>query len=410
MKTVVLKFGGSSLGTPELRQTAVARVLEIRSRGIAPVVVCSALGRAPEPYATDSLIALLGTARNGPNRDLLLACGELIAAAVFAEMLTAAGAKAQAMTGSQAGIATDAAFGDARILRVDAASVVAALESGVIPVVAGFQGVTEDGATTTLGRGGSDLTAIALGAALGSAPVEIFTNVSGVMSSDPRHVDGAHVIDRASSSEMVELAAEGAKVMHHKAAELAHSSGTRYAIKGLKSNFGTTIDDALGTDPQHPVTGIASRGEVTFLRITLPDDGSKGVKRDHAVLFGRLAELRVSIDMINVNAAGIFFVVDGSRLAAVSAELDRMHLPREVRTASQRSRSSASACAVRRASCIASCARSTSPASRSSIRPTATLRSASSSRSPTRCERNASCTKSSIWLGPRGRRLPTERL
>jgi aspartate kinase len=333
MKTVVMKFGGSSLGTPALREEAVRRVLEIRARGTAPVVVCSALGRAPEPYATDSLIALFGSARSGPNRDLLLACGELIAAAVFAELLTEAGASAQAMTGAQAGIVTDGAFGDARIVRVDTVNLIAALEDGVIPVVAGFQGVTDGGATTTLGRGGSDLTAIALGAALGSAPVEIFTDTSGVMSSDPRNVDGAHTIDRASSSEMVELAAEGAKVMHHKAAELAHASRTPYAIKGLQSNYGTTIDDALGTDPQRPVTGIASRGEVTFLRITIPRDGAAGRARDHAVLFGRLADLGVSIDMINVNAAGIFFVIDAARLDAVRPELARLGLPSEVRPA-----------------------------------------------------------------------------
>jgi len=220
MKTIVQKFGGSSLATLELRETAASRVLEARQRGALPVVVCSALGRAPEPYATDSLLAFLGPARNGPNRDLLLSCGETIACAVFAELLTYLGAEAQAMTGGQAGVITDDAFGDAKILRVEPGNIVALLERGIIPVITGFQGVTEGGALTTLGRGGSDLSAIALGDALGSAWVEIFTDVSGVMTGDPRRIAGAHTIDRVNYAEMVELAADGAKVMHAKAAEL----------------------------------------------------------------------------------------------------------------------------------------------------------------------------------------------
>jgi aspartate kinase len=130
--------------------------------------VCSAIGRAPDPYATDTLLALLGPTRGGPNRDLLLSCGEAIACAIFAELLTSWGADAQAMTGGQAGIITDDTFGDARILRVDPTTCSRLLERGVIPVVTGFQGVTETGAVSTLGRGGSDLTAIALGDALGS--------------------------------------------------------------------------------------------------------------------------------------------------------------------------------------------------------------------------------------------------
>ena len=118
-KTVVQKFGGSSLATPELREIAASRVIETRARGYSPIVVCSALGRAPDPYATDSLLGMMGPTRSGPNRDLLLSCGEAIACAVFAELLTAWGADAQAMTGAQAGILTDENFGDAKILDVN---------------------------------------------------------------------------------------------------------------------------------------------------------------------------------------------------------------------------------------------------------------------------------------------------
>jgi aspartate kinase len=333
MKTIVQKFGGSSLASAELREIAASRVLEARARGVAPVVVCSALGRSPDPYATDSLLALLGPAGSGPNRDLLLACGELIGAAVFAELLSSWGARAQAMTGAQAGIVTDDAFGDARVVRVEPANIIAAIERGIIPVVAGFQGVTARGATTTLGRGGSDLTAVALGRALGSEAVEIFTDVSGVMTGDPKRIAGAHTIDRVEYEEMVELAVEGAKVMHAKAAEYARASQTPYVVKGLRTNFGTTIDDGAPRDGASPVTGVASQRGVAFVRVVRGDlVDSDARSKVEVALFGRLAQRGISLDMVNVNGAGVFFIVDGRRLDAVRTELRELDLPAQIRS------------------------------------------------------------------------------
>jgi aspartate kinase len=331
-KTIVQKFGGSSLATAELREIAASRVLELRARGASPVVVCSALGRTPDPYATDSLLALLGPTRGGANRDLLLSCGESIACAIFAELLTSWGADAQAMTGAQAGIITDANFGDAKILRVDPTNLIAALERGVIPVVAGFQGATESGAVTTLGRGGSDLSAIALGDALGSEAVEIFTDVSGVMTGDPRRIAGAHTIDRVNYAEMVELAADGAKVMHARGAELARTTETPYVIKGLRSNFGTTIDEGHKPDRLKPVSGITSLRDVVFVRIIQGELDDVVKRRELEVeLFRRLAEADVSVDMINVNNAGIFFIVDTEKLATARDVLGGLNLAIRVR-------------------------------------------------------------------------------
>ncbi|GAC1454723.1 MAG: aspartate kinase [Vulcanimicrobiaceae bacterium] len=333
MKTIVQKFGGSSLATPELREIAASRVLESRARGASPVVVCSALGRAPEPYATDSLLGLLGPSRGGPNRDLLISCGEAIACAIFAELLTSWGADAQAMTGGQAGIITDGTFGDARILRVEPKNVFAALERGVIPVITGFQGVTEGGALTTLGRGGSDLSAIALGDALGSEAVEIFTDVSGVMTGDPRRIAGAHTIDRVNYDEMVELASDGAKVMHAKAAELGRSTQTPYVVKGLRSGFGSTIDEGHTPDSMRPVTGITSMKNVVFVRVIQGEiDDLEARGKLELELFRRLAEHDVSVDMINVNNAGIFFLVDPEKLSNVREELASLNVAIRVRT------------------------------------------------------------------------------
>ncbi len=332
IKTIVQKFGGSSLATPELREIAASRVLEARARGASPVVVCSALGRAPDPYATDSLLALIGPALGGPNRDLLLSCGESIACAVFAELLTSWGADAQAMTGGQAGVITDATYGDARILRVEPQHVLAALQRGIIPVIAGYQGVSESGAVTTLGRGGSDLSAIAIGDALRSEAVEIFTDVSGVMTGDPRRIAGAHTIDRVGYAEMVELAADGAKVMHAKAAELARITQTPYVVKGLRTNFGTTIDEGHKPERVRPVTGITSLRDVVFIRVIQGEIDDLDARRELELeLFRRIAERDVSVDMININNAGIFFIIDSDKLDAVRAELAGMNMALRVR-------------------------------------------------------------------------------
>lgn len=333
MKTIVQKFGGSSLASPELREIAASRVLEARARGMSPVVVCSALGRAPDPYATDTLGGLLGPARPSANRDLLLSCGEAIACAIFAELLTSYGAPAQAMTGAQAGILTDESFGDAKILRVDAQNVIQALERGIIPVVTGFQGVSEWGAVTTLGRGGSDLSAIALGDALGAESVEIFTDVSGVMTGDPRRIAGAHPIDRVNHDEMVELASDGAKVMHAKGADYARQKQTPYSVKGLRSNVGTTIDDGSAPNRLRPVTGITALRDIVFFRVIQGDiDDLEARAKLEETLFGRLAEREISIDMINVNNAGIFFVCDSTNVDLVRRELSDLNLAIRVRS------------------------------------------------------------------------------
>jgi aspartate kinase len=331
VNVTVIKFGGSSLATAELREVAASRVLDAVRRGDKPVVVCSAIGRTPEPYATDSLSALLGPVRNGPNRDLLLACGETISCAVFAELLTSLGFPAQAMTGYQAGIVTNDNYGDAEIQSVDPQSVRALISAGIIPVVTGFQGGTRAGATTTLGRGGSDLTAVALGDALGASAVEIYTDVSGVMTSDPRRVAGAHALDRVTQAEMVELAGNGAKIMHHKAASLAHATATPYVVKGLRSNVGTTIDDSAPVDPGRPVTGLAIIADVTFCRIIqgLTDDLERAdVDRD---VLGRIAEHGISIDMINVNDAGVFFICDDEAAERVRPALSDLNLALRMR-------------------------------------------------------------------------------
>ncbi|HXW50362.1 MAG TPA: hypothetical protein VEJ41_00105, partial [Candidatus Acidoferrales bacterium] len=219
--TVVMKFGGSSLASNDLREAAAARIGQALQAGQRVVVVASAMGRQPQAYATDTLLGLIDHPESGPNADLLLACGEIISSVVLAELLERKGIPARALTGGQAGVLTDATFGAAKVLGVDLTPLHALLDAGVTPVVSGFQGQTEDGAVTTLGRGGSDLTAVVLAQALDRATLEIYTDVDGVMTADPKRVAGAKTIPALTFEEVTELSEHGATVMHDKAADMA---------------------------------------------------------------------------------------------------------------------------------------------------------------------------------------------
>jgi aspartate kinase len=329
-RVAVLKFGGTSVATREAREVAFKRINDARESGCATVAVVSAMGRAPSPYSTDSLLELLPAQGSAANRDMLLACGELIAAAVFAEELRAHGVDARALSGAQAGIITNDAHGDARILRVEPQAIETALEAGAVPVVAGFQGIAEDGSITTLGRGGTDLSAIAIGHALGAERVDIYTDVSGAMTADPRRVPTARVIDRASLEEMTELAEHGAKVMHHKAAGYAQRAGMRYSIKGLQSDLGTVVDDQY--ESHRPVTGVTASGRVTWIRVIRGDIENPTHRMETELeMFRRIADAGISIDQVTINQAGVAFVVGGDRGGDVRALLGDLNLAVRVR-------------------------------------------------------------------------------
>jgi len=332
MKIAVLKFGGTSVASPETRRTAVARIREALERGEMPVAVVSAMGRAPEPYATDSLLSLVDGARSGPNADFLLASGELIAAAVLACELERENIAAVAFTGAQAGIVTDGKHGDATILRVDAQRVREALSENTVPVIAGFQGMSESGDITTLGRGGTDLSAIALGHALNAERIDIYTDVAGAMTGDPRRVNGAHTIDRASLEEMTELAQHGAKVMHHKAADYAQRTQTPYAIRSLETGEGTIVDTRL--EPRRPVTGVTASGRVTWIRAIRGDIEDRQCRMQVEMnMFERLAGAGISIDQVTINQAGVMFVVEGDRGEDIRKLLGDLNVAVRVREA-----------------------------------------------------------------------------
>lgn len=310
---VVQKYGGSLLATTEGREKAARQIITTRNAGSRVTAVASAIGREGDPYATDTLITLLHDVdpRVDPRTmDLLLSTGEIISTALLAHMLVRMGCPAVALTGAQAGILTTDEHTDARVLSVDAAVIRRYLERGEVVVIAGFQGVTSDGEITTLGRGGSDTTAVALGAALGAEVVEIYKDVEGIMTADPKFVPAARRIETITYDEVSQMAALGAKVLHPRAADLGREHDVRLVIKRLASNGGTLIvkGPELGVpiSDGRAVIGLAHLPAVVQLKIRRTSE--KDLGRPMLAL-QTLAEHGISIDLINLLPEVLVFTV-----------------------------------------------------------------------------------------------------
>jgi len=319
MKFIVLKFGGTSLATPELREKAAGKVIAAMDEGYRPVVVVSAMGRNGDPYATDTLINLAKqTYRDLPERekDIIMTCGEIISGVVMTAMLQSLGRPAIFLTGAQAGIITDKNYTDARILQVKPHRITDYAQEGYIVVVAGFQGATEDGEITTLGRGGSDTTAAALGVALNAAYVDIYTDVEGIMTADPRIVTEARTLDAITYDEICHLAQEGAKVIHPRAVEIAMQKGIPLRVRStfsdspgtLVTTSGEVYKGAIDITRDRIITGIAYISGITQFKLeTLP--GPEGLEQQKRA-FRALALAGISIDFINVLPDMVLFTVN----------------------------------------------------------------------------------------------------
>lgn len=310
MAVIVQKFGGTSVASAALREKVLGKVLSCRAKGYHTVVVVSAMGRSGDPYATDTLISLVSQAGMPDKRDLdlIMACGELMSCAIMASTLRKAGIKAMALSGWQAGIVTDVTFGDARIITVETAYLKSLLELGIVPVVAGFQGASDGGEITTLGRGGSDTTAAALGVALGAESIEIYTDVEGIMTADPRIVPDARVLEHLDYSEVFQMASQGSKVIHPRAVELAMQRNIPLVIKStFMDSQGTTIANAVSYEKKRgrAVTAVAHIARMAQVIIHTPDDDGT-LEHD---IFSRLAESKVSVDLINVSPEEKKFII-----------------------------------------------------------------------------------------------------
>lgn len=332
---VVMKFGGTSVATSEGRSAIASRVTAAIELGKAPVVVVSAMGRAGAPYATDTLLGLVeDLPADARERDMLAGVGELVSAIIVAHELRAAGIQAAAFSGGDAGISTDGTFGDASITEIHTGPLIGAIGAGMVPVVCGFQGLAEDGSLTTLGRGGSDTTACALGVALEADEVEIYTDVDGVMTADPRTCDGVRVLETIGADELFQMARHGSRVVHTPAAELALASGLSVRVRNTYTNHpGTRVADIAAYRSASVATAVSHAGGVARVRVTLPaPEGTPEHMAAQARVYSAMAEKGVSLDMFTPVGETLVFTVQESAVADAREVLHALGLSHEVRT------------------------------------------------------------------------------
>ena len=314
MRIMVQKFGGTSLATPQARSRVVQHIRRELAQQYRLVVVVSAMGRRGEPYATDTLLDWTrqhGGQLPSRERDLLLGCGEIISAATLCGLLQSEGITATVLTGAQAGFVTDSQFGNARILEVKPERIFSELEQVKVVIVTGFQGINETGDVTTLGRGGSDTTATALGAALRAEMVDIYTDVNGILTADPRIVEDAKPLSTVSYTEICNMAHQGAKVIHPRAVEIAMQSLIPVRVRStFADGEGTLVTQKEGFSDRPPeiidryVTGIAYVPNVT--QISVASDGAEGLQ---LTVFKSMAEHSISVDFINVTPDSVLYTV-----------------------------------------------------------------------------------------------------
>jgi aspartate kinase len=295
LDTVVMKFGGSSVSDPEQIRRVAQRLVAARERGLRVVGTVSAMGST-----TDSLQALARRVSTNPDPrelDMLLSTGERVACALVAMAVRDLGQKAVSFTGSQAGILTDAVYTKAKIREITPVRVLRALEEGMIVLVAGFQGFSRDTMdVTTLGRGGTDATAVALAAALG-ASCEVYSDVPGVFTADPRLVPDARKLSAVSYEEMLEMSASGAKVVMLRAVEIARGHGVPIHARSWSSDEpGTWVQDAQGMEQPIVSAVTHSEDEVVFTLRDVPDRPGSA-----AAVFDAVAAEHVNVDTVLQN-------------------------------------------------------------------------------------------------------------
>ena len=298
MALIVQKYGGSSVADAEKIKNVARRITKAKEEGNKVVVVVSAMGRT-----TDNLIKLAYQVNEQPGDrelDVLLSTGEIVTGTLLALALESLGCKAVSLTGAQAGIQTDSSYSRARILRIDTKRVVSELEKGNIVIVAGFQGVTQEMDITTLGRGGSDTTAVALAASLNAETCQIYTDVEGVYTADPHLIPGARKLRDIGYEEMLELASYGARVMHVRAVELGEVYNVRILVASSFSDSpGTIICKEASMEVKNKARGIAYDTNVSKVTIVgVPDH--PGIA---AAIFEPLARANISVDTIVQNAS-----------------------------------------------------------------------------------------------------------
>ncbi|MCD4784074.1 MAG: aspartate kinase [Candidatus Eremiobacteraeota bacterium] len=336
MRIVVQKFGGSSVADNEKRNRVIDRIIECKNRGMNVVVVLSAMGRAPQPYATDSLINLICKDPQKTvclrDKDLLMSCGEIISCVVLAQMLRDRGHDAVSITGWQAGFITDGDYSEARILHINPERICTELENGKIPIVTGFQGISPDGEITTLGRGGSDTTATALGVALDAEEVEIYTDVDGVMTCNPRVLKDPRTIKELHYLEAGEMSGQGAKVLHKRCIAPAARLNIPLWVKEYSSGKrGTRICQEIEKEAferRRIVTSVVDIPDMAHIAVDLIDAKDRSLSR--LELLRTFEKANISLDLINVVREKLYFIVREEEVMRVVGLCKDFDLPVQI--------------------------------------------------------------------------------
>ena len=322
MEVLVQKFGGTSVASYE-KMKEVCKIIETHKEKYKDIaVVVSAMGRKGAPYATDTLIGMCTNINDRPTKrelDMIMSCGEIISGTILATMLDSMGIPATFLTGTQAGIITTKAFSNAKIKKINPKKIQRELADGKVVIIAGFQGGTEDGEITTLGRGGSDTSAVAIGKALGSDLVQIYTDVDGIMTADPRIEPDAKVLKYADYDEVFQMAENGAKVIHPRAVELAKNADIILQIKntynptfeGTKIGPASMLKDAYEDSSKTKfMSAVAHRDKIAQVKVI-------GSEEDFSDILNEMEDRHINMDMINFLTEKKAFALDVSNLDEV---------------------------------------------------------------------------------------------
>src|SRR5215475_9154198 len=320
MRLIVQKYGGTSVGSPERIRNVAQRIIQTQREGCQVVAIISAMGGV-----TDNLIKLAGEVSPDPDKremDILLATGERAASALTVMAINALGARAVSLSGAEAGILTDAIHTKARIANISPKQILELLDEDYIVIVAGFQGQSAEGETTTLGRGGSDLSAIALAGALGADACQIFTDVDGVFTCDPRIVKDAEKLDEIAYDELLEMAGSGAKVMQSRAVEFAKKFGVEFEVRStFKQAAGTITKEETPSMEDILIRGLSLDRHQAKLSIA-------GVRDEPGIaarIFSDIGAAHIIVDMIVQNAS-----IDGSTDISFTIHEDELENARTI--------------------------------------------------------------------------------
>lgn len=336
MGILVQKFGGTSVSSYERMKEVANIIRSYKDKGNDLVIVVSAMGRKGDSYATDTLIDLCKRVNEkAPKRelDMIMSCGEIISGTILTSILEDEGIPATFLTGIQAGIITTNLYSNAKIKKINPQKIEREISMGKVVVIAGFQGGTEDGEITTLGRGGSDTSAVAIGKALGSKIVQIYTDVDGIMTADPRVEPDARVIKFIEYEEVFQMAEQGSKVIHPRAVELARKSDIILEIKNtLNPNYeGTKIGSVKNLDNSDSdyeeegrfVSAVAHKNNIAQIKV-------KSLEKVFSKILNEMEDKKINIEMINFFVEDKGFAIDSLDVENVKEILNKYNVEYEI--------------------------------------------------------------------------------